>query len=72
MRRAKKQNRPLLKTADPRGTLERLMIDRYPIYGLADLTVATRAEHKEVIAAEVIDALSSHLAVPPAGKGGAS
>jgi len=64
---AKKQNRPLLKTADPRGTLERLMIDRHPVYALADLTVPTRDEHKEVIAAEVIDALARHLESRPVG-----
>ena len=67
---SKKQNRPLLKTADPRGTLERLMTDRHPVYALADVTVPTREEHKEVIAAEVIDALARHLAGLPAGKEG--
>jgi shikimate kinase len=63
---SKKQNRPLLKTADPRATLEKLMLERYPVYALADVTVPTREEHKEVIAAEVIEALSRHLdgAVP--------
>ncbi len=67
---SKKQNRPLLKTADPRGTLERLMVERHPVYRLADLTVPTRDEHKEVIANEVIDVLSRHLAGLPAGKEG--
>jgi len=59
---SKKQNRPLLKTADPRATLEKLMQDRYPVYAEADLTVLTREERKEVIAAEVIEALGRHLA----------
>jgi shikimate kinase len=59
---AKKQNRPLLKTADPRGTMERLMAERYPTYATADVTVLTRDERKEVIAAEVIEALGQHLA----------
>jgi len=62
---SKKQNRPLLKNPDPRGTLERLMNERYPVYALADVTVATREERKEVIVAEVIDALAAHLAVNP-------
>ena len=66
---SKKQNRPLLKTADPRGTLERLMMERHPVYALADLTVATRDEHKEVIAAEVVDALARHLEARPGGEG---
>ena len=58
---AKKQNRPLLKTPDPRGTMERLMAERYPVYATADVTVPTRDERKEVIAAEVIEALDRHL-----------
>ena len=29
---SKKQNRPLLQNADPRGVMERLMTDRYPVY----------------------------------------
>ena len=59
---SKKQNRPLLKNADPRGVLERLMVERYPVYALADVTVPTRDERKEVITEEVIEALARHLA----------
>jgi shikimate kinase len=59
---SKKQNRPLLKTPDPRATMERLMAERYPTYATADVTVLTRDERKEVIAAEVIEALGQHLA----------
>lgn len=58
---SKKQNRPLLKNPDPRGVMERLMAERYPVYGLADITASTRDEKKEVIAAEVVDALLDHL-----------
>ena len=54
---SKKQNRPLLKNADPRAVLERLMLERNPVYALADVTVATRDERKEVIAGEVIEAI---------------
>jgi len=57
----KKQNRPLLKTADPRATLERLMEERYPVYAQASVTVPTRDERKDVIASEVVDALAAHL-----------
>lgn len=62
---SKKQNRPLLRTADPRGTLGKLMEERYPVYALAAVTVPTRDERKEVIAAEVVDALAAHLAQAP-------
>ena len=58
---AKKQNRPLLKTADPRAVMQKLMDERYPIYAKADATVATRQERKEVIADEVVAALWSLL-----------
>jgi shikimate kinase len=35
----RRDNRPLLKTADPRGTLERLLGDRAPIYAEADIAI---------------------------------
>lgn len=63
---SKKQNRPLLKNDDPRGVLARLMDQRYPVYRLADLTVVTRDERREVIATEAIDALSRHFGVAEA------
>ena len=37
----RKSNRPLLKTPDPRGTLTRLVAERAPIYGLADIVIDT-------------------------------
>ena len=61
---SKKQNRPLLKTADPRATMQKLMDERYPVYAGADVTVITRDERKEVIAAEALHALSEWLAAP--------
>jgi shikimate kinase len=61
---SKKQNRPLLKNDNPRGVLERLMVERYPIYADADVTVETRDDRKEVIAGEVISALCRQLGIP--------
>lgn len=60
---SKKQNRPLLKSADPRAVLERLMGERYPVYATADVTVPTRDDRKEIIAAEVLDALCRHFGI---------
>lgn len=60
---SRKQNRPLLKTANPRATLAKLLEDRYPTYALADLTVTSREEKKEVIAQEVVEALMRHLEI---------
>ena len=36
---ARRNNRPLLKTGEPRAVLERLVAERYPIYAEADLAV---------------------------------
>jgi shikimate kinase len=55
---SRKSNRPLLKTADPRATMQKLMDDRYPVYALADLTIISRDEKKDVMAGEVVDALA--------------
>lgn len=60
---SKKQNRPLLKSPDPRAVLERLMGERYPVYATSDVTVPTRDDRREVIAAEVVAALCGHFGV---------
>jgi shikimate kinase len=67
---SKKQNRPLLKNPDPRAVLERLMAERYPVYAAADVTVPTRDDRKEIIAAEVVDALCGHFGVAEAAPTG--
>lgn len=58
---AKRQNRPLLQTENPRAVMEKLMADRYPLYGEANVVVRTREESKDVIAAEVLEGLAAHL-----------
>ncbi len=40
----RKTTRPLLKTPDPKGTLQRLVDERAPIYSLADVVVDSRAD----------------------------
>lgn len=55
----KRDNRPLLKTENPKQTLENLMIARYPTYAEADLAVKSRDVKKDVVAAEVIAAVAS-------------
>lgn len=67
---SKKQNRPLLKNPDPRAVLERLMAERYPVYATSDVTVPTRDDRKEVIAAEVVNALCRHFGVAEIVAGG--
>ena len=58
---SRRSNRPLLKTADPKGTLEKLIEDRYPIYAEADITVTSRDVPQDSVAADVISALLHHL-----------
>ncbi|WP_454852220.1 shikimate kinase [Rhizobium binxianense] len=53
----KRDTRPLLKTENPKQTLENLMTARYPIYAEADLTVISRDVRKEVMADEVLRAV---------------
>ncbi|THK35235.1 shikimate kinase [Ensifer sp. MPMI2T] len=54
----KRDTRPLLKTENPKQTLENLMRARYPIYAEADLTVLSRDVKKEMIVEEVLTAIA--------------
>ncbi len=58
---SRRSNRPLLKTADPRATLEKLVEDRYPIYAEADVTVVSRDIPQDNVAGDVVNALLNHL-----------
>ncbi|MCY0148722.1 shikimate kinase [Hoeflea sp. G2-23] len=55
---SKRDTRPLLKTANPKQTLSILLDQRYPVYAQARLTVQSRDEPKEIIAAEAIAAIA--------------
>lgn len=62
MRRLKRRSdRPLLQTADPEATVERLIGEREPVYGQADLTVWSRDVPHEKIVDECIEALHGEL-----------
>ncbi len=54
----KRDTRPLLKTENPKQTLENLMNARYPIYAEADLTVLSRDVGKDVMVKEVLAAIA--------------
>ena len=58
---SRRSNRPLLKTANPRATLEKLIEDRYPIYAEADLTVISRDVPQDTVANDVVTALLDYL-----------
>jgi shikimate kinase len=70
MRRVKRRaDRPLLQTADPTATINRLVSEREPVYQHADLTIASRDVPHDKIVDECIDALHAKLinAAPAAG-----
>lgn len=54
----KRDTRPLLRTENPRKTLEDLMDARYPIYAEADITVLSRDVRKEKMADEILAAVA--------------
>lgn len=58
---SRRSNRPLLKTANPRQTLETLITERYPIYADAHVTVLSRDVPQDVVAGDVIEAVLAHL-----------
>jgi shikimate kinase len=57
----RRSNRPLLKTPNPRQTLQDLIDKRYPIYAEADVTIVSRDVPQDQVATEVIEALLTHL-----------
>jgi shikimate kinase len=62
LRRVKRRSdRPLLQTADPAATIEKLVAERYPIYAEADLTLLSREVPHDRIVDECICALAGYL-----------
>jgi shikimate kinase len=54
------QSRPLLKTDDMRGTLERLLTAREPVYAMADMTLESVDEPHAVLLDKIVAALTAH------------
>ena len=59
---SRRQTRPLLKNSDPRGVMERLIAERYPVYAEADITIDSTAGPHDSIVAEIIKVLKQHAA----------
>ena len=57
----RRADRPLLQTADPAATVERLIREREPIYQHADITICSRDVPHEKIVDECVDALHARL-----------
>jgi shikimate kinase len=58
----RKNERPLLQTADPAATLRQLLEERAPVYAQADLTVQSREVPHDAIVSEIMRALTVFLA----------
>jgi shikimate kinase len=67
----RKNDRPMLQTADPAARLRELLVEREPFYRLADLTVQSREVPHEAIVTDIMTALDEFLRPPaaPAGSG---
>jgi shikimate kinase len=57
----RRNDRPMLDTADPAETLRALIALRDPVYAEADVTVLSRDVPHDVIIGELLDALARHL-----------
>ncbi len=58
----RRSHRPLLRTTDPRGTLEELMKLRYPVYAEADIVVDSKEGPIDATVDRVIEVLADYLA----------
>ena len=57
----RRDNRPLLKTANPKETMRKLMAQRYPVYAMADITVESRDASHEAVVRDALEALKKHF-----------
>jgi len=59
-RQEHEQARPLLNNDDMRGTLERLLLVREPVYALADMVLDSGDEPHTVLVDKIVAALAAH------------
>jgi len=65
---SRRGNRPLLKTEDPRATLESLIDRRYPVYAEADLIADCHDVPKDETAGQIYSMILARLADGEAGR----
>ncbi len=58
---SRRSNRPLLQNGNRAEILQRLMVERHPVYALADVVVDSRDAPHEMIVHDIIDRLSEYL-----------
>ena len=59
---SRRNTRPLLEQGDKREILSKLMADRYPVYGEADITIDSSNDAHEVVVKRILEALKAHEA----------
>ncbi|MEJ2119017.1 MAG: shikimate kinase [Alphaproteobacteria bacterium] len=57
---SRRDNRPLLKTDNPRAVMEKLLAERYPVYAQANIAIESRDVPHEVIVDEIVNALATY------------
>ena len=65
----RRNERPLLQTADPAETLRALLVEREPVYAQANLTVHSRDVSHDTIVADIMAALAQFLQAGPSPPG---
>ncbi len=58
---SRRDTRPLLKNADPRGTLTKLLAERTPYYAQATMTFESQEASHEITVANLLGAIAAHL-----------
>jgi shikimate kinase len=62
---SRRNNRPLLRNADPEGTLRRLLAEREPVYALADIIVTSSDGPHEAVVEAIIDEIAARAVAAP-------
>ena len=60
-RTSRRDDRPLLKNTDPREKLEKLIVERYPAYEQADITIDSGRESPDVTVEQAITSLKNMI-----------
>jgi shikimate kinase len=62
---SRRDDRPLLKQGDPKEILTKLIAERYPVYGLADIIVDSGDGPHELVVEAIVDRLAAYDAETP-------
>ncbi len=57
----RRSNRPLLKTPDPEAVIDRLLVERNPVYAESDIHIQSRDVAHDVVIDDIVTALDAYL-----------